>query len=61
MLTGDFVNKESLCSRRLRLSSSRPCLGNKNFVLIWAPARAPEPVKRVGAFVKSLVSAVKIL
>jgi len=41
--------------------SSRHCLGNEDFVWIWALAGASELVKRVGAFVKSLVSAVKVL
>ncbi|MGD0206908.1 MAG: hypothetical protein ABSC89_04800 [Verrucomicrobiota bacterium] len=43
------------------LSSSPHCLGNGDFVSIWTPAGAPELVKRMGVFVKSLVSAVKPL
>jgi hypothetical protein len=43
------------------LRSSRHYLGNEDFGSIWAAAGAPQLMKRVGAFVKSLVSAVKDL
>ena len=43
------------------LNLSRYCLGNEDSISIWAPAGVPELVERAGAFVKSLVSAVKDL
>jgi hypothetical protein len=55
MMAG-FVNKELSCSRRLRLSPSRHGLGNEDFVSTWVPAGAPEPVKRVGAFLKPVLA-----
>jgi hypothetical protein len=54
-MVGSFVNEGLLC-RRLRLSSTRHGLGNEDFVSIWAPAGAPELVKRVGAFLKPVLA-----